>query len=249
MPIERETHDGVVVLRLAHGAVNALDLELLREITSTIEELSEEAPPVVLTGAGRAFSAGVDLRRIVTEPREYVGEFLTALSASFLAVYQYPAPTVAAVNGHAIAGGYVFAAACDHRVAAEGGGKLGLTELAVGVPFPTAAIEIVRHAVGTPGAGALALGAELVDVGTALRLGYVHEVVLPEILVSFAVARAKVRAERGPEAYLMAKRQVQRPVWENIERFSATENAVVAQLWSRSDTIERIQKFMASISE
>jgi enoyl-CoA hydratase len=247
MPIERETRDGVVVLRLAHGPVNALDLELLLEITATLDELSDEAPPVVLTGAGRAFSAGVDLHRMVNEPREYVGEFMVALSRSFLAMFTYPAPTVAAVNGHAIAGGFVFAAACDHRVAA--GGTLGLSELAVGVPFPTAAIEIVRHAVGTRGAGELALGAELVDVDTALRLGYVHEVVTPESLMETAVARAKIRAARGTVAYLLTKRQVQRPAWENIERHSHTEDAVVAQLWSRSDTVERIQKFMASISE
>jgi enoyl-CoA hydratase len=239
--------DGVVVVRLAHGPVNALDLELLTELTATFDELSAEAPPVVLTGAGRSFSAGVDLRRMVNEPREYVGEFMAALSRSFLAVFEYPAPTVAAVNGHAIAGGFVFAAACDHRVAT--GGKLGLTELAVGVPFPTAAIEIVRHAVGTHGAGVLALGAELVDVETAHRLGYVHEVVGEESLVDTAVARAAVRTQRGSEAYLLTKRQLQRTVWENMERHAHTEDAVVAQMWSRSDTIERIQKFMASISE
>ncbi len=249
MPIEREEHGEVVVLRLAHGPVNALDLELLTELTATVGELADVAPPMVLTGAGRSFSAGVDLRRIVDEPREYAAEFLVMLVRAFRAVFEYPGPAVAAVNGHAIAGGFVFAAACDHRVLAEGNAKLGLSELAVGVPFPNAAIEIVRHAVGTSAASTLALGAELVDVATALRHGYVHEVVAPDALVETAVARARTRAERGTEAYLLAKRQLQRPVWENIQRFWHTEDAVVTQLWSRSDTIDRIQKFMASIKE
>jgi enoyl-CoA hydratase len=249
MPIERETHNGVVLLRMAHGPVNALDLELLTELNATLAELCATAPPMVLSGAGKCFSAGVDLRRITAEPTGYGTEFLTALSASFRAVFQYPAPTVAAVNGHAIAGGFVLAAACDHRVAADRGARLGLSELAVGVPFPTAAIEIVRHAVGIPGATRLALGAELVDVATAARLGYVDEVVAAEVLDQIATERARLRAERGTEAYLLAKRQLQRPVWENIERFAATENVVAAQLWSRSDTVRRIQKFMASMSE
>jgi enoyl-CoA hydratase len=164
-------------------------------------------------------------------------------------VFQYPGPTVAAVNGHAIAGGFVLAAACDHRVAAEGPARLGLSELRVGVPFPTEAIEIVRFAVGTANARELVLGAELVDVSAAARKGYVDEVVPPETLDQAATHRARDRARRGTEAYLLAKRQLQHPVWENIARSAATEDAVVKQLWARVDTRDRIQKFMASISE
>jgi enoyl-CoA hydratase len=249
MPIERETHDDVVLLRMARGPVNALDLELLTELVAALAELSDAAPPLVLTGAGGSFSAGVDLRRITSEPVGYVGEFLTALSAAFRAVFQYPAPTVAAVNGHAIAGGFVLAAACDHRVAAAGGARLGLSELRVGVPFPTEAVEIVRHAVGTAAATDLVLRAELVDVETAHAKGFVHEVVATEQLVEIAVAHARLRAARGAEAYLLAKRQLQHPVWENIARSASVEDVVVRQLWSRADTLDRIQKFMASIGE
>lgn len=248
MPIEREAHgDVVVVLRMAHGPVNALDLELLNDLIDKIKELSDAAPPIVLTGAGRAFSAGVDLKRITSEPVEYVAEFLTALSAAFHAVFDYPGPAVAAINGHAIAGGFVLAAACDYRVAADGGARIGLSELRVGVPFPTAAIEIVRHAVGTAAATRYALGAELVGVREAP--GFVDEVVGAEVLEHTAAMRARERAERGAEAYLLAKRQLQRPVWDNIERHAATEDALVTQLWSRSDSLARIQKFMESIGE
>jgi enoyl-CoA hydratase len=247
MPIEREAHGDVVVLRMAHGPVNALDLELLNDLIAQLEDLSDAAPPMVLTGSGRSFSAGVDLKRMISEPVEYAGEFLRALSAAFLAVFEYPGPSVAAINGHAIAGGFVFAAACDHRVAAAGGAKLGLSELTVGVPFPTAAIEIVRHAVGTAAAARYSLGAQLVGVHEATD--FVYEIVGAETLEHTAATRARERAALGPEAYLLAKRQLQRPVWDNIERHAATEDALVAQLWSKAHTRERIQKFMASISE
>jgi enoyl-CoA hydratase len=249
MPIEREAHGDVVVLRMAHGPVNALDLELLNDLIGKLAELSEAAPPVVLTGAGRSFSAGVDLRRITSEPVEYVGEFLAALSAAFHAVFQYPGPAVAAINGHAIAGGFVLAAACDHRVAADGGARIGLSELKVGVPFPTAAVEIVRHAVGTAAASRFALGAELIGVAEARRQGFVDEIVGAGVLEHTATVRARERADRGAEAYLLTKRQLQRPVWDHIERHAATEDALVTQLWSRSDSRARIQKFMASITE
>ena len=249
MPIEREAHGDVVVLRMAHGPVNALDLELLNDLIGTLAELSDAAPPIVLTGAGRSFSAGVDLRRITSEPVEYIGEFLVALSLAFHAVFQYPGPTVAAINGHAIAGGFVLAAACDHRIAANGGARLGLSELRVGVPFPTAAIEIVRHAVGTAAATRFALGAELVSVAEGMRQGFVDEIVGAEVLEHTAAVRARDRADLGAEAYLLAKRQLQRPVWDNIERHAGTEDALVTQLWSRADSLARIQKFMASIAE
>lgn len=249
MPIERSAHGEVAVLRMAHGPVNALDLELLTDLIGQLGELAVDAPPLVLTGAGSSFSAGVDLRRITSEPAGYVGEFMVALAAAFRAVFQYPGPAVAAVNGHAIAGGFVLAAACDHRVAADGGGRIGLSELRVGVPYPTEAIEIVRHAVGTAAATRFALGAELVGVAEAARQGFVDEIVGLEVLEHTAAMRARERAERGAEAYLLAKRQLQRPVWETVERHAATEDTVVAQLWSRADTLARIQKFMASIAE
>ena len=130
--------DGVTVVELDRGPVNALDLELLGALTAAFDRADS---PVVLTGAGRTFSAGVDLRRIVEEPDSYVAEFLAALARAFLAVFTHPRPTVAAINGHAIAGGCLFALCCDTRVI--GAGTIGLTELAVAVRFPRSGLEIV----------------------------------------------------------------------------------------------------------
>ena len=145
-----EECDGVAVVRLDDGKVNALDLELLTAISATMARLVD-VPAVVLTGAGTVFSAGVDLRRIVEGGPAHVREFLPELSRAFLAVFDHPRPVVAAVNGHALAGGCVLAAACDVRLMS--GGRIGLTELLVGVPFPVAPLEIMRFAVGPAVAG------------------------------------------------------------------------------------------------
>ncbi len=135
--IEVEEHGTVHLVRLRHGKVNAMDLELLRAVRDTFAELAG-AGAVVLTGDGRAFSAGVDLRRLLHEGAGYTAEFLPALSAAVRAVFEHPRPVVAAVNGHAIAGGCVLVAACDRRLMSAG--TIGVSELAVGVPFPTAAL-------------------------------------------------------------------------------------------------------------
>jgi len=104
-----EQRSGVTVLRPRHGKVNALDVDLLRAITVAMGEAAPDAA-VVITGAGTAFSAGVDLQQIVDGGRSYVRESLPALSAAFLTVFDHPGPVVAAING-----------SCDRRRLRAGG--------------------------------------------------------------------------------------------------------------------------------
>src|SRR5687768_6307823 len=117
---------------MTHGKVNAMDLELLEAIGTTFRALAKSSSgAVVLTGTGRAFSAGVDLRRLVAEGPDYVRRFLPLLSEMFEAVFELPKPVVAAVNGHALAGGFVLFSACDERVLVDAPARVGIPELLV----------------------------------------------------------------------------------------------------------------------
>src|SRR5262245_52320070 len=100
--IERQDLDSIVVLRLAHGKVSAMDAELLQAIVDAFDAAAD-ADAIVVTGTGTSFSAGVDLFRILDGKDAYVDRFLPLLSAAFLRVFTHPRPVVAAVNGHAIA--------------------------------------------------------------------------------------------------------------------------------------------------
>jgi Enoyl-CoA hydratase/isomerase len=121
---------------------------------------------------------------------------------------------VAAVNGHALAGGCVLAAACDLRLMS--GGTIGLTELAVGVPFPTVPLEIMRHAAG-PALDAMVLGAGRLTPGQAASIGLVHEVVEPDQLLATALRRADGLCAAPAGAYAFAKHQLRRPALERID--------------------------------
>src|SRR5215475_13243257 len=167
--LELEERANVTIVRLAHGKVNALDVELLDAIAKAFGSL-DSGRPVVFTGAGRSFSAGVDLKRVSDGGLEYVKVFRPALSAAVKAVFYHPGPVVAAVNGHAIAGGCVLAAACDIRLMS--GGTIGLTEMRVGVPFPGIPLEVMRHAAG-PATRRLVLNAELLSPAHALSIGLI----------------------------------------------------------------------------
>src|SRR5450759_3929181 len=105
------THRGdVAILRMAHGKANAMDLELCQTLTARLDECRRSAArALVVTGDGRMFSAGVDLPRVVAGGAAYVRVFLPAVSHAFEALFSFPKPVVAAVNGHAIAGGCIMA--------------------------------------------------------------------------------------------------------------------------------------------
>src|SRR3990172_6187756 len=146
--IVREDRGSVAVLRMEHGKVNAIDVELFTELKEQLEAVERsEAVAAVLAGTGKAFSAGVDLFRLLQESENYVSGFLPVLVAGLEKLFLFPKPLVAAVNGHAIAGGCLMAFACDYRVAAGGAGTMGVPELLVGVPFPPLALEIMRFVV------------------------------------------------------------------------------------------------------
>ncbi|HYQ35408.1 MAG TPA: enoyl-CoA hydratase/isomerase family protein, partial [Mycobacterium sp.] len=134
----------VRVLTFSSGRVNAQDVELLEELTGAFGELERSgAGALVVTGGGRAFSAGVDLNRVVEGGAGYTDRLIPALSDAFDAMFCYPGPTVAAINGAAIAGGCVLACACDRRLISPDA-QIGASEVRVGVPFPAAALEVMR---------------------------------------------------------------------------------------------------------
>jgi enoyl-CoA hydratase len=232
--IEREDIDGIAVLRLAHGPVNAMDLELCQAIAGAFRALvADPARAVVITGGGRAFSAGVDLRRLLDGGPEYVDRFLPALNDGFRAVFELAKPVVAAVNGHAVAGGAVLAAAADHVLMADGGGRIGVPEIVVGVPFPRVPLEVLRYAVGDVAARRLVVGAQTHPPAAAAALGLVDEVVPADELLDRALAAGRrLAADIPPDTFAVTKGQLRR---EHIQRMDAytDEEGPVAALWSR----------------
>jgi enoyl-CoA hydratase len=237
-----DEHGDVAVVRIEHGRVNALDLELLEALTAAVTG-SDRA--LVLTGTGSAFSAGVDLRRIIDGGARYTEDFLTALSRMFRAVFDHPRPTVAAINGHAIAGGCVLALACDARLMSSG--RIGLSELAVGVPFPVAALEIVRHALG-PGTDRAVLRAEVVDRDRALARHLVDELCLPDYLLPDAVVLAGRLSAVPADVYASAKERLHRPAVAAMAA-AADDDAAVLAGWTSAAVRRNIEATLAALSE
>jgi enoyl-CoA hydratase len=248
--IERDVIDGIAVVRLAHGKVNALDRELAEAITATFTELADSPhPAVVLTGSGRAFSAGVDLRRMVREGPGYAQPFLSRLDQAFESIFNLPKPVVAAVNGHAIAGGCVLASACDRRLMTDIDARIGIPELYAGVPFPSAALEIMRFAVGDARLADLVLTGATLPPQDALHAGLVDEVTAPRNLLAQALRVATDLAAGIPSpTFQLTKRQLRDPVNQRLQHARQRDETDVVALWAAAETTDWISAYMDRIT-
>src|SRR3954447_24225973 len=182
--IQLSHRGGIAIVTMIHGKANALDLEFCEALAAQFEALrSSDTKAVVLTGQGRMFSAGVNLIRLSEGGAAYVRRFLPALHRLYDMVFFFPKPVVAAVNGHAIAGGCVLQACADRRIAATGGGRIGVTELLVGVPFPALAFEVMRFATPPAFFAETMLSGATYGPETALARRLVDELAEPAALV------------------------------------------------------------------
>jgi enoyl-CoA hydratase len=191
--IEVETVEGIAVLRMQHGKANALDIEFCEALAARFNALrmNDEVEAIVLTGAGTMFSAGVDLKRLSAGGADYVRAFLPALHKLYEEVFFHPKPVVAAINGHAVAGGAILACCADRRIMAHEAGRIGVTEMLVGVPFPALAFEVLRAAVPAEYLAEFAYSGATYMTDDALECGWIDEIAEPEELLEDALAVAE----------------------------------------------------------
>ncbi len=207
----REHDDGVVSLSIDRPPANAMDVTLLREVVEGVATLAGEAPrALVLAGREGCFSAGADLKAVPGYGPAQQREMVAGINAMALGVYELEFPVVGAITGHAIAGGLVLALCTDLRVASAGG-RYGLTEVKVGVPYPQAALGVVRAELTPQAIRVLALGGELTDAAECERLGVFDEVLDADEVLARALHVAARLAALPPEVYARTKRDLRAP--------------------------------------
>lgn len=198
---------GALVLELDHGPANAIGPDLLEFVASGLERAESEGAPVVLTGSGRFFSAGLDLGGL-PEDRGAMGDFVDRFESVLRHLFLFPAPTVAAVNGHAVAGGALLAAACDFRIGAEGGYRVGVSEVSLGVTFPAIGFEILRAVIPRRRRPQVLLRGSLTGPAGAVENGFLHELAAGDELLPRARALANELGALPRSAYAHTKREL-----------------------------------------
>ena len=171
---------------------NALSTDLMERLLAGLRAAAGR--PLLVVGADGAFSAGLNLKEVAGLDEAGMRRFLLLLDDLVEALYEYPGPTVACVDGHAIAGGCVLALCCDWRVAADRAAlRIGLNEVALGLEFPPRILALVRDRVPRRHIERVVLEAGLHDPRTAREIGLVDEVA-GDPLVAAEAALARLAA-------------------------------------------------------
>jgi enoyl-CoA hydratase len=217
-----EETNGCAVVSMNTNKVNVQNDGFFADLHEAFDRLEREFSdlPVVLTGQGDVFSAGIDFRYSFeifgNGDLEKIRQWYRAYRETNLRIFQYPRPTVAAVNGHAIAGGLITALDCDFRIAARKPARFGLNEVPIGIPMPAAYVEIIKYALGDQVGALTTLRGKLYEFEEAERLGFFHEVVAPNQLLDTAISYARCITPDCNTAYAMSKKALQDGVMRQI---------------------------------
>jgi enoyl-CoA hydratase len=216
-----ERHDRVAVVTMNTNEVNAQNRAFFADLHDAFDRLERDHPdsPVVLTGQARRFSAGLDLDehfRLFAGPPGPVADWFAGYRATNLRLFTYPRPTVAAVNGHAFAGGLITAAACDRRLAADTDARFSLNEVLIGIPMPAVYVRLLGYAWGEPAAARTSLFGETFSTRQAHGLGLLERLVPEDRLLDEAVALAASVPDDCLEHYAFTKRAAQAAALRDI---------------------------------
>ena len=242
--IEFQDRGVVTILRMARGKVNALNIELVTALIAGLERLEHSATRAgIITGQGSVFGAGVDLPALVEGGPAYVRQFLPLLQRGFERLATFPKPLVAAVNGHAIAGGAILMLACDQRLLARGTARVGLTEVRVGVVFPAWALELARFATPPQHFPTLICTGRTWLPDEAIARGLVDELVEPERLLDRAREVAEEMAAIPPATFTATKLAMRRPMIEAAKSQAALTDAGLLEHWCAPETLRQVASF------
>jgi enoyl-CoA hydratase/carnithine racemase len=238
------TDDHLAQVALARGKVNALNEEVVDELAVCFSRLARDPDvrSIVLTGSGKFFSFGFDIPAFLDHSREAFLAYLRKFASLYRDLFAHPKPVVAALNGHAVAGGCMLALACDARIMAAGKGKVGLNEIAFGSSLFAGSVEMLRYCVGDRNAGRIASSGAMYPPEEALSLGLLDRVVADADLVPAARELAREYGRKDPAAFRSIKALLRRPALEEMARREDASLQEFVEIWYSDRTRENLRK-------
>lgn len=228
---------GVAILTLDRPPVNALNPAFLEAMVRALIDLegNVEVRALVITGAGKSFSAGMDLKELQNFSEEDQTSMVDLLSHVLIRLYGFQKPVIAAVNGHAIAGGLILPLATDFRISSEGA-RLGLAEVRVGVRFPLVALAIMRQELSPDARRRLVLSGNRVTASVAERLGFIDEVVDGSAVMERARAVAEDFSKIPPHTFAAVKLQLRSDPLNAMKDITAHRSDPLLRGWFTDET-------------
>lgn len=239
-----EKKEGIATLVMSRGKVNALNLEMLEEMHGILELLKDddEVKAVILTGQGKFFSFGFDIPEFLSLSKDVFRQFLDKFTFLYAYIYEYPKATVAALNGHAVAGGCILATSCDYRLMVTGKAKIALNEVTFGASLFAGCIAILKNLVGQRTAEKILFSGTMFSAEEALNMGLIDRVSSEETIVHDAHKVALEFAARHSSAFSSIKKLVRNI---DIPEFGPLERKAIDKfidIWYSEATMKNLKQ-------
>jgi len=227
--LNEKLEDGIIIATFEHGKTNSLTLETLRKLRDIVKKANQDdaVKGIVLTGAGRTFCSGFDLPMFMGfKDIDEVGNFFDEVELILVELFECSKPVVSALNGHAIAGGLIFAMATDYRIVKNHPKiSIGMSEIKLGLGLTIAQSEIMQF--GYESARKfrdLMYFGRMLDINTAKELGIVDEIVEEADLIGRAKEIVKKWIDNPGRAFIKLKEGLKKPTADRIRKRLAEEN-------------------------
>jgi len=236
--IEIERDGEVAILKLNRSVTNPLNLKFLWQISEKLQDLRNDSSvkSIVLTSNNsKFFSIGFDIPELYELEKTELTDFYTTYNRLSIDLYTFPKPTVAAIVGHAIAGGCILTLCCDFRIISEGKKFMGLNEIKLGLPVPYPADCILRDLVDTTSARDIMEEGEFSLPDKSLEMGIVDQVVPLDEVIPKSIDKAKIMGDMPKEAFMIIKQNRVENVNACILQNLAVKEQIFLNCWYSDD--------------
>jgi len=249
--IEVERDGAVALIFLNRPKVNALDPAFVEAILARWRQFATDpgvGAVVLASRRERVFSAGFDLKVLHALPRERFASFIEGFATLYRELFTGELPVVAAVDGHAVAGGAILALACDRRIFAAGEGRFGVTEVDLALPLPPGVLHLLRAAGGEGPTAEAALFGRLYTPEEAHAAGFADRLVAPGEALTVARQEAQVLAAKPREALRAIRSGLRAPWSRSLQDADAHVGEEFGRWWFSPDATARRESLLAKLT-
>lgn len=233
---------GTIVIN--RGKVNALNETVVYELQKTLIDIEKDSDikAIILTGANKFFSFGFDIPGFLSYTRQQFTDYLIKFTNLYTYLFTFPKPVVAAINGHAIAGGCMLATACDKRIMVDGKAKISLNEITFGASVFAGSIEMLKFCVGSRNATEILYSGAMYSAEEALAMNLIGEVASEKELMKSGNKIAKELGDKSLSAFTGLKKLLRNPIAEEMKKRELESIKNFVDIWYSDSTFKNLQQ-------
>lgn len=242
--IDTQIKDGIASLVLSRGKVNAINQAVVDEIHSSLLSLQNDSKvkAIILTGKGKFFSFGFDIPEFLPCSKQEFANYLHSFTDLYSYMFLYPKPIIAAINGHAIAGGCMLASTCDYRIMVSGNAKIALNEITFGATIFAGSAELLRYWTGDKNATEILLTGNMYLAEEAKELDLIEEVNSENNLMERAIQKANELGNKPLPAFSSLKLLLRESIINHVKAIEKDSIDEFIEIWYSDETRQMLEK-------